>query len=211
MELKRAAELCLCSLLTEALSDLLFLPSRGGGDDLTVDWQPTNLYRVGDVIRPTNHSLLQAVVVIVGGTSGSSEPAFDDVIGNTYGSAPTYQTISSLAVATEVDSGNPEPPFCVISIDEGEKTMATEETDYLQGTLVWVTRADNTNVVDHSTNFKRIYDALCNIGSGYDIMRRLMVHGVDVGKTDEFVDSKRQAHGDTISFTMGVSEKPAQG
>ncbi len=213
MELKRAAELCIVSLLKEALTDLVFYPAKGGGDDVTPDWLPNHLYVTGDVLRPTDHDLVQAVVVTAGANSGNTEPAFDDVIGNIYGgiTEPTYQTTASLAVDAAEDSGNPEPPFGVVMIEEGDKTISYQETDILRGTVTWVTRADATNVVTHSSVFKRVYDAMTQIGSGYDIMRRLIVHGVDVGATTEFTDRERQAHGDVLHFTMAVTEKPAQG
>lgn len=212
MELKRAAELCIVSLLGETLSDLSFYPGKGGGDDVTPAWKSSHIYSIGDILRPTNHSLIHVVVVTASANSGPTEPAFDDVIGNTYGgmAEPTYQTTASLSVDTAEDSGNPEPPFGVVMIEEGEKTISYQETDILHGTVTWVTRADTENVVTHSGDFKRIYDAMTQIGYGYDIMRRLMVHGVDVGVTSEFTDGARQAHGDVLHFTMAVTEKPAQ-
>jgi hypothetical protein len=210
MELKRAAELCICSLLTEALSDLTFYSSQGGGDDITPIWEANHAYSIGDVLRPTNLSFVHAVVITYGGNSGSTQPSFTDVLNSTYtgGSGkPNYLTTHALSVSTAVDSGTPMPPFGVVWCDLAEKMMSQEETDYIRGSVVWVTRADATNIVTHSKNAKRIYDALTKIGSGYDILRRLTVHGVDVSATSEFTDEDRQAHGDTVSFSMAVTEK----
>jgi hypothetical protein len=103
---------------------------------------------------------------------------------------------------------SPRPPFAAIWIDNAEKTMATELTYILTGTVVWVTRAGQPegDVADHADVVKQIYDAMLTIGSGADPQHGLMVHGIDISLVDEFSDTERLAHGDTISFTMGVSE-----
>lgn len=203
MELKRAAELVICSLLREQLSDLTFLPNKGGGDDVTPIWITAHLYKNGEILRATDLTKKQAIVVVTGGTS-TTEPAFDDVIGSLFSGPPDFQTISNLAISKAVDEGTPLPPFATVQIS-GEKTMAQQDTDYLRGVLRWVTRADATNIVSHSQNFKRIYNAMISLGGGYDLMRGLMVHGIDVTGTSEYVDAARQARGDIINFTMGVS------
>lgn len=210
MELKRATELTICSLLKEALGDLVFYPSRGGGDDITPVWAASHAYKVADILRPTNTALTKAVVVTASGNSGTTEPAFDDVVGSTFIGPPDYETTAETAILTAVDAGTPTPPYGVVSIDDGEKVLAQEETNLLQGTVVWVTKADATNIVQHSKDFKRVYDAMTQIGSGYDIMRRLTIHGVDVQKTDEFTDDTKRAHGDVVSFIIAVTEKLAQ-
>lgn len=211
MEIKRAAELSLCALLREALPDLAFFPAKGGGDDVTPTWQSNHDYSVGDVLRPTNLALTKAVVINVAGNSGATEPSFDDVPGSIITGPPDYETTNELAVSTAADTGYPKAPFAAIMFEPAEKMISYEDTDLLHGLLVWVTRADETNVVTHSKDVKRIYDALQRIGAGYDIMRRIVVHGVDITSTSEFDDNERQAHGDTIEFLMGVTAKPGQG
>lgn len=101
----------------------------------------------------------------------------------------------------------PTPPFGVVWIDSSEKTMAQEETWMVHGTVVWVSRADITDVADHSDTFKQIYDALTGIGSGVDVDHSLVVHGIDLSDTDEFYDGERQARGDVARFALGVSER----
>jgi hypothetical protein len=139
LEVKRAAELMLISLLSDALPDLSFYPSKGGDD-------------TGGVTLPT-------------------------------------------------------PPFGVIWINSSEKTLAQEETWMVHGTVVWVSRADITDVADHSDSFKQIYDVLAGLTSGVDVDRNLVVHGIDLSSTDEFFDSERQAHGDVANFSLGLSER----
>lgn len=100
----------------------------------------------------------------------------------------------------------PRPPFGAIWIDNAEKTVSYERTYILSGTVVWVTRAGITDVSDHSDEVRQIYNAMLSIGSGADPDQSLIVHGLDISLVNEFTDSDRQAHGDTISFTMGVTE-----
>lgn len=208
MEIKRATELVLCSLLKEKLSDLNFYPSKGGGDDITSVWQPNHNYKAGDVLRPSNLSLIHAIVVTVGGDSGGIEPAFTDIPGSVITGIPDYLTLVDLATSTPVDTGNPLPPFAAVMCEPSEKTMGQEDTDIMHGSLVWVTKHSQTDVVTHSQNFKRIYDALSNIGSGYDILRRIIIHGVDISGTNDFTDPTKEAHGDVIEFVVGVTAKP---
>lgn len=103
----------------------------------------------------------------------------------------------------------PRPPFGAIWIDNAEKTMATERTYLLNGVVVWVSRAITDDVADQSDAVQQIYNALIAINNqapGADPAHSLMVHGLDISGVNEFSDSERQAHGDTISFTMGASE-----
>jgi hypothetical protein len=210
MEIKRASELCLCSLLKELLPDLTFLPAKGGGDDVTPVWVANKDYLVGDILKSPTPGQTHVIVVINAGNSGPTPPAFDDIPGSIFTGPPDYQTTPYTIVTKIMDSGIPIPPFATIMFEPAEKTMAQEDTDLMHGILVWVTRADNTDVIYHSQSFKRIYDALQRVGNGYDIMRRLMVHGVDITNTTEFSDPEREAHGDTIEFLMGVTAKDAQ-
>lgn len=102
----------------------------------------------------------------------------------------------------------PRPPFGAVWIDTAEKTIAQERTWLLGGTVVWVTRSDITDVGDHTDAVKQIYNALLIIqgNPGADPIHSLIVHGLDIALVNEFTDSERLAHGDTIQFTMGVSE-----
>jgi hypothetical protein len=103
----------------------------------------------------------------------------------------------------------PKPPFGAIWIDNAEKTHQDAKIYILTGTVVWITRAGarvDGDVSDHSDSVRLIYDAISNIGSGTDVDRSLVIHGIDVATINEFSDAERLAHGDTISFTMGVSE-----
>lgn len=144
-EIKRAAELSLVQLLTEALPDFTFYPAKGGYDE-------------GGVTLP-------------------------------------------------------KPPFGAVWIDDAEKTVSYEKTYLLRGSVVWVTRAASatsssvgTDVSEHSDVVNQIYSAILRIGNGTDVVHQIIIHGIDVGTVNEFSDAERLAHGDTISFTMGVSE-----
>lgn len=141
LDIKRKSELSLVALLSEALPDLTFYPSKGGTDD--------------------------------GGTT------------------------------------KPVPPFGVIWIDDAEKTHSNEKCYILTGTIVWISRAGipkGPDISEHSDDVRLVYNAVSTIGSGTDVDRSLIIHGIDVSKVNEFSDAERQAWGDTISFTMGVSE-----
>lgn len=210
MEIKRATELCLCALLKEALPDIAFYPAKGGGDDITPTWQPAHDYQIGDVLRPTDLTKTKVVVVTFNGNSGATEPAFDDVVGSVFSGPPDYVTTNIPVTSSKIDSSNVIPPFATIMFEPSEKTMGQEDTDVMHGVLIWVTKYDQTNVVDHSRNFQRIYDALSKIEPGYDIIRRLMVHGVDILSSSEFTDGERGAHGDVIDFTAGVTARLGQ-
>lgn len=139
-EIKRKAELSLVSLLTEALPDFAFYPSKGGSDD-------------GGVTLP-------------------------------------------------------KPPFGAVWIDDAEKTVAQAKIYLLRGSVVWITRAGTHegDVADHSDAVQQIYNAILKIGSGVDVDRSLIIHGIDIATVNEFSDTERLAHGDVISFTMGASE-----
>lgn len=101
----------------------------------------------------------------------------------------------------------PRPPFGAIWITAAEKTMAQQRTWLLSGNVVWVTRETKDDVADHSDTVKQIYNAILSIVTpGADPVHSLIVHGIDIAAVDEFSDTDRQAHGDTIAFTMGVTE-----
>jgi hypothetical protein len=103
----------------------------------------------------------------------------------------------------------PQPPFGAIWIENAEKTHPLDRIYMLNGTVVWVTRADakkDSDVADHSETVRQIENAIIAIGSGADPERSLIVHGIEVVTVNEFTDNERHAHGDTISFVMGVSE-----
>lgn len=103
----------------------------------------------------------------------------------------------------------PKPPFGAIWIDNAEKTISYQRTYMLTGVVVWVTRAEaraGGDVAEHSDAVQQIYNALLTITNGADPDRSLIVHGLDISLVNEFSDFDRHAHGDTISFTMGVTE-----
>lgn len=103
----------------------------------------------------------------------------------------------------------PKPPFGAIWIENAEKTIAYERTYLLSGIVAWITRAEaklGGDVAEHSDAVQQIYNALLTIDGGADPDRSLIVHGLDISLVNEFSDTDRQAHGDTISFTMGVTE-----
>jgi hypothetical protein len=100
----------------------------------------------------------------------------------------------------------PRPPYAAIWIDNAEKTMATERTWILSGYVVWITRSGEDPTAQHAETVREIYNALLLIGSGADPDQQLLVHGLDITLVNEFNDDERRAHGDTIAFTMGVSE-----
>lgn len=104
----------------------------------------------------------------------------------------------------------PRPPFGAIWIDNAEKMVSYNKTYMLTGTVVWVTRATTDDVAEHSDAVEQIYNALSTIAMtqcpGADPVHSIIVHGLDVGLVNEFSDTDRKAHGDTVSFTMGASE-----
>lgn len=106
-------------------------------------------------------------------------------------------------------SSLPKPPFGAVWIENAEKTIQNERTYLLTGTVVWVTRAEakvGGDVAEHAEAVRLITNAVQAIGSGVDQEHSLVIHGIDVATVNEFSDNERQAHGDTISFMMGVSE-----
>jgi hypothetical protein len=102
----------------------------------------------------------------------------------------------------------PKPPCGVIWIQDADKTLATEKTYLLQGTVVWVSRMEpgGTDVAVHSDQVRLIYDAILAIIPLRDDTRLLLIHGIDITTVNEFTDNERHAYGDTISFVMGASE-----
>lgn len=100
----------------------------------------------------------------------------------------------------------PVPPFGVVWIDDAQRMFSYVDVYYLRGSVVWITRAEQQDVAEHSDAVKQIYQAMLQIGSGIDDAHNLAIHGVDVDTVNEFSDTERLAHGDVISFTMGVSE-----
>ena len=100
----------------------------------------------------------------------------------------------------------PRPPFGAIWIDNAEKTIGYERTYLLTGNVVWVSRESKNDVADQSDTVTQIYNAILTITNGADPDRSLMVHGIDISTVNEFNDAERQAHGDVITFTMGVTE-----
>jgi hypothetical protein len=71
---------------------------------------------------------------------------------------------------------------------------------------VWITRAGQTDVAEHSDSVNQIYNAMLAFPAGQDVEHQLVVHGLDIDTINEFSDTERLAHGDVISFAMGVSE-----
>lgn len=138
MEIKRAAELTLCSLLNAGLTGLKFRPSKGIPSDPT-----------------------------------------------------------------------PVPPFGVVIVDRAEKTLAREKVHIVSGQAIWITRADATNSETHSDTFQDIYNFLIELDpdSGYDPETDIIVHGITVLSTGQYTDEARQAHGDIVIFSMGVTER----
>jgi len=100
----------------------------------------------------------------------------------------------------------PRPPFGAIWIDNAEKTIGYERTYLLTGNVVWVSRESKNDVADQSDTVTQIYNAILTITNGADPDHSLIVHGIDVSTVNEFNDAERQAHGDVITFTMGVTE-----
>lgn len=100
----------------------------------------------------------------------------------------------------------PRPPFGAIWIEDADKTIGYEKTYLLGGNIVWISREGVTDVADQSDTVQQIYSAVMQIQSQTDNLHQLLVHGIDVATVNEFTDTDRQAHGDVISFTMGVSE-----
>lgn len=175
---------------------------------MTPAWQAVHSYQVGEILRPSNPSFIHAVVINADGISGSTEPPFDDVVGSVITGPPDYLTLSELSLKTSEDSGNPIPPFAAVLCEPSEKTVSYEDTNIMHGSVIWVTKHGVTNVVEHSTNAKRIYDVLKSITSGYDMLRRITIHGLDIAATNDFTDHERDAHGDVIEFVVGVSANP---
>ena len=83
--------------------------------------------------------------------------------------------------------------------------MATEDTWLIPVTALYVTHLDDTNVITHSQNFKRIYDALRFLERGADAEQAIVVHGLDIVSTDELKDEDERSHADTITLTLAVT------
>lgn len=204
IEPKRATELVLCDLLKEEMPGYSFFPSRGGGNEATPDWEPNHYYLVGDIVRPTDHLLLNAVVVTVEGTSDASEPAFDDIVDATYvGSEVEYRTINEEAVEVPVDAAGVEPPVGVVTITKA--SLIGDNTWAMEGEVEWITSIDRETVSASSQDAQRVFSALSQIDRGYDEYRHIMVHGFAVTGTEESSDEERQGRGDKFLFVLGMT------
>jgi GH25 family lysozyme M1 (1,4-beta-N-acetylmuramidase) len=88
--------------------------------------------------------------------------------------------------------------------------MNQQRTWLLAGSVVWVTRAEVTDVSDETDAVKQIYNAIIQINDqqcpGADPVHSLIIHGIDISTVDEFNDTERLANGDVIAITMGVTE-----
>lgn len=204
IEPKRATELVLCDLLKEELPDFAFFPSRGGGNETTPDWEPNHAYLVGDTIRPTDHGLLNAVVVTTEGTSDASEPAFDDVVDATYSSTEVeYRTINEEAVVVPVDAAGVEPPVGVVTITKA--SLIADDTWAMEGEVEWITSIDRETVSASSQDAQKVLAALNGIDRGYDEYRHIMVHGFNVTGTEESSDEEHQGRSDKFMFVLGIT------
>lgn len=123
---------------------------------------------------------------------------------------PDFTFYASKGGSDDGGTSLPKPPFGAIWVEHAEKTHPNDRIYMLTCNLVWVSRADakvGGDVAEHSESVRLIYDAIIALGNGgADPERSLMIHGIDVDSVDEFTDTDRFAHGDTISFVMGVSE-----
>jgi len=101
----------------------------------------------------------------------------------------------------------PQPPFIVVYIDDDEKIAEGVDLFQLSGKMIFTTRADTTDVSLHDVAFGELYSAMSGITtcSGYDMTQRIAISGISIGKVGEFNDNARQAHGDTIDFSVGAS------
>jgi hypothetical protein len=102
----------------------------------------------------------------------------------------------------------PRPPFGAICIHDADITTAREFTWLLKGKVTWVSRASTPggDVAEHADVVKQIYDALDNIGDGYDVERNVIIHGIEILSTSPYSDAARLGHGDIVEFAMGMTE-----
>ena len=98
-----------------------------------------------------------------------------------------------------------EPPYGVVAAGDEERMMADEDTWLIPITILYVTHMDDTDVVTHSANFRRIQDALKTIDRGVKAEQGIVVHGMDITGGGEVKDEQEKSHADTISFTLAVS------
>lgn len=99
----------------------------------------------------------------------------------------------------------PEPPFGVVIIDDTSQTLSGDVW-MMHGHIVWVTSMDREGVIQASQEARSINEALKTFPSGFDSTHNLIVHGFDIDATDEFSDNDRQARGDTLAFSIGVTQ-----
>ena|SRR6266404_570021 len=100
----------------------------------------------------------------------------------------------------------PVPPFGIVNIEEAEKTHPLSRTWQLKGSVIWVTKLEATTAPDHASTVKLIEEALLAITGGYDTLRSMRVHGLEIENVSDFDDQERRSHGDVLTFSMGVSE-----
>jgi hypothetical protein len=98
-----------------------------------------------------------------------------------------------------------EPPYGVFAAGDAERMMAGEDTWLIPITALYVTHMDDTDVVTHSANFRRIYDALKSVEHGVKPDQGIVVHGMDIHGTDEARDEDERSHADTIALVLAVS------
>ena len=72
-----------------------------------------------------------------------------------------------------------EPPYGVFAAGDAERMLAGEDTWLIPITALYVTHMDDTDVVTHSANFKRIYDSLKSVERGVKPDQGIVVHGME--------------------------------
>lgn len=98
-----------------------------------------------------------------------------------------------------------KPPFCVVQCEEAESRVSGESIWQGNVNVVYVTHKAQATSPEHSEKVQQIYQACCNLSTGWKPKQSLTVNGSDVIHTDDFTDEKAQAHGDVIMMAVGAS------
>lgn len=121
---------------------------------------------------------------------------------------PDLAILPSRGGSDSADSAPVPTVFVVVEALNAEKRLAQEDTYFIEMAAGYITPLYDVAIGDHALNFKRLMDAIKAIRGGWSAEHQMQMHGLDVTGTESFSDTEKRAHGDTVSFVMGVTSGP---
>lgn len=118
---------------------------------------------------------------------------------------PDLAIFPSRGGSDSADSAPVPTVFVVVEALNAEKRLAQEDTYFVEMAAGYITPLYDVQIAEHALNFKRLLDAIKAIRGGWSAAHEMQVHGLDVTATESFQDTEKRAHGDTVSFVMGVT------